>query len=231
MDALEQSALATLQSRAQAWRARLTPVRLIAGVIGVLAVAWAVWWLVRPGPPPVELSLPRVGEAPAAAVPTTLPPSTTAPAIVVQVAGAVQRPGVYRLPGGSRVIDLIDAAGGPTAEGVPDALGLAGPLADGQRVVVPTAGQVPPTSLVLAGVPSDLGGGAGGAPATPAGPLDLNQATAAQLEELPGIGPATAQAIVRHREANGPFRSVDALIEVRGIGPGKLEAIRDLVRV
>ncbi len=228
-------ALETLQSRAREWRAVVTPVRVVTAVTVAAVAAWALWWLVRPGPPPVELSLPRVGEpATGPATPTTppAPPAATEPtAFVVPVDGAVQRPGVYRLPGGARVIDLVEAAGGPTADGLPEVLGLAGLLVDGQRVVVPTADQVAPTSWVpVSGAADATAGGQPPGSAT-AGPLDLNQATAAQLETLPGIGPATAQAIVRHREANGPFRSVDALIEVRGIGPAKLEAIRDLVRV
>ena len=135
------------------------------------------------------------------------------------------RPGVYRLDDGARVADLVAEAGGPTPEAHLDAVALASKLVDGQRVYVPRVGEVVP-----AAVGSDPA--AVGPPApSPASPLDLNTATAEQLDQLPSVGPATAAAIVAHRDRNGPFRSVEALLEVRGIGPVRLDELRPLVRV
>lgn len=238
-------------------RAGLTPGRVVGGGAALVVLVAAGWWLLRPSPPPVALGLPRIGASsvpspPGAAAPVggvapgltgatgatgTEPVTTVASPVVVQVAGAVAAPGVYRLPAGARVADLLDAAGGPSPDAAPHALALAQPLTDGQRVVVPLASEVVPTTFVPpvpAGVvpPAAQGGGPGsGAGAAAAGPLDLNTATAEQLDTLPGIGPATAAAIVGHRDRTGPFTSVDGLLEVRGIGPAKLEAIRPLVIV
>ena len=194
--------------------ARPGPGQVAAAVVAVLAAAAALYVWLRPAPPPPELSLPMAAAA------DTLATTNPAAEVYAHAAGAVVRPGVYRLPGGARVTDLIDAAGGLTPEAAPDLLNLAAEVVDGQQVYVPLVGEAPPAS-------------AGGAAASgaPAGPLDLNAATAAQLEELPGIGPATAQAILDHRERSGPFRSVEELLEVRGIGEAKLAALRELVRV
>jgi competence protein ComEA len=142
--------------------------------------------------------------------------------IVVHVAGAVAEPGVYELPAGSRVGGAIDSAGGPSRRADPAALNLAAPLSDGERVYVPKVGEAVPVTAVQ-NAPTGS--------AARAGPIDLNRASAEQLDTLPGIGPATAAAIVDHREQNGPFARVDDLEAVRGIGPAKLEAIRDLVAV
>jgi competence protein ComEA len=123
------------------------------------------------------------------------------------------------------VDDAITAAGGALPEADLDAVNLAAPVIDGSRIYVPRVGEVVPA--VVAG-----GGGAGSGPGgSAAGPVDLNTATAEQLDALPGIGPATARAIVTHRQANGPFRSVEDLLDVKGIGPAKLEQFRSLVTV
>ncbi|MCU0261549.1 MAG: helix-hairpin-helix domain-containing protein, partial [Ilumatobacteraceae bacterium] len=112
------------------------------------------------------------------------------------VAGAVAAPGVHRLPAGARVVDAVTAAGGPLPDAVLDAVNLAAPLVDGQRLYVPRAGD-DPVVLAAPGVP----GVDPAAPPGPAGPVDLNRATVAELESLPGVGPATAAAIVEHRES------------------------------
>jgi competence protein ComEA len=196
-----------------------TAVTVVLGVVGG-------WWLLRAPDPSTEAGLP-VATAPSSTTtsPTT-PSSTTSTTptgrVVVHVAGAVARPGVYELASGDRVHAALDAAGGSLPEAATDALNLAAPLADGERVYVPVVGEsVPP--------PPDPAPAGASSPPAPAGPVDLNRATAAELDLLPGIGPATAQAIVDHRQANGPFASVDDLEAVRGIGPAKLEAIRPLV--
>ena len=154
-------------------------------------------------------------------------------AVFVHVAGAVSSPGVVELPSGSRVVDAVRAAGGLRPDADPDRVNLAAELVDGQRIVIPALGQEVPAEVVptgsspAGGGPSSSGGGTGGA----SGPVDLNTATAEQLDSLPGVGPATAAAILSHREQHGPFRSVEDLIEVRGIGEAKLDGLRDLVTV
>jgi competence protein ComEA len=153
--------------------------------------------------------------------------ATTTPAdVVVQAAGAVRQPGVYHLPAGSRVVDLIGAAGGAGEDADLQALSLAAVLTDGQRVRVPRAGEQLPASELGGGSP----GGTGGSGA-PLGPVDLNAAGIDELDRLPGVGPTTAQAIVAHRDEHGPFGSVDDLLAVRGIGEARLEALRELVTV
>jgi competence protein ComEA len=126
---------------------------------------------------------------------------------------------VYRLGDAARVADALDAAGGAAAEADLDALNLAAKLSDGERVYVPRKGEV------------GIGPGQSLGASPPAGPLDLNTATADQLDDLPGVGPATAGAIISYRTEHGRFRSVEQLLEVRGIGEAKLASIRSKVRV
>lgn len=214
------------------WRQRLdgladatgsTPARLAGGAGLVLVAVLVGLWLTRPPAPPPEVDLPF-----ATTVATTAPTTSTSPApteLVVHVAGAVARPGVLRLEVGARVIDAVDAAGGLTSEADGTRLNLAAPVVDGERVYVPATGEPMPAAI------GPSGGGGGGATGEAAGPLDLNAADVEALDGLPGIGPATAQAIVDHREQIGRFTSVDQLLDVRGIGPAKLEELRPLVRV
>jgi competence protein ComEA len=138
--------------------------------------------------------------------------------LVVHVAGAVARPGLYRLPDGSRVDDAIAEAGGAKPKAALDLVNLAAPVADGQQVLVPLRGTEP----------AGLGAAPPGAGAPP-GKVHLNSATLEQLDELPGIGPVMAQQILDYRAANGAFRSVDELDAVPGIGPARLEQLRPLV--
>src|SRR5215208_12311 len=140
-------------------------------------------------------------------------------ALFVHVAGAVRHPGVYRLRAGARVSDAVRRAGGARRRADLGAVNLAAELQDGRQVLVPL--RVP-------------GGGAAtavGAVTVPGVPLDLNTATVEQLDELDGIGPATAQQIVEYREAHGGFGSVEELDQVPGIGETRLAALRDKVRV
>ena len=138
--------------------------------------------------------------------------------LYVDVVGAVRRPGLYRLPQGSRVASAVARAGGATAAAQLELVNLAAPLADGEQVVVPQRG----AAAVAAG-------GAGAAGPTPAGPVHLNTATLEQLDALPGIGAVTAQKILNYRREHGAFGSVDELDAVPGIGPARLEQLRDLV--
>jgi competence protein ComEA len=134
--------------------------------------------------------------------------------LVVDVAGAVRRPGLYHLAAGTRIADAVAAAGGATTKADVTLVNLAAPLADGEQVLVPARGAA--------------GSAAGGAPSATA-PLDLNTASAEQLDALPGVGPATAQKIIDYRQAHGPFRSIDELEAVPGIGPSKLAQLKGLV--
>lgn len=151
--------------------------------------------------------------------PTATPSPTPTPGpLRVYVCGAVEFPAVYALPPGSLVEDAVAAAGGPTADADLDRINLAQELVDQQQITVPRRGEVTgPT-------PSPQ------TPATPqAGPVNLNTATAAQLEALPQIGPATAQDIVDFRETYGPFEAIEEILEIPGIGPSTFEQIRDLI--
>jgi competence protein ComEA len=139
------------------------------------------------------------------------------PGLVVDVAGAVRRPGVYRLARGSRIADAIARAGGTTRSADTLAVNLAAPLADGEQVLMPSRAG----SAAAAGAAVD-------ASAHPP-PVDLNTATAEQLDALPGIGPVTAQKIVEYRQAHGPFTSLDALDAIPGIGPARIANLRGLV--
>lgn len=136
--------------------------------------------------------------------------------LVVHVAGQVARPGVYRLPAGSRVTDALAAAGDALPAGAPDALNLAAPVHDGERVYVPTAEEA------AAGVAEGAASG---------GMVRLNQATAAALEGVPGIGPALAERIVQFRQQNGPFGRVEDLARVPGIGDKTVERLKPYLQV
>lgn len=197
-----------------------------AAAVGLVVVA--VVLLRGPAPPPPELALPVAGaQGDPAVATTTTTTSTSVPAaeVVVHAAGSVARPGVYRLAGGARVSDLLDAAGGPAPGADLDRLNLAAPLVDGEQVFVP----LPDQQLPVVG-PSGSATSADPVAATP-GPVDLNRATLDELDELPGVGPSTAQAILDERDRRGGFTAVDELLDVRGIGDAKLAALRDLVRV
>lgn len=142
--------------------------------------------------------------------------------LAVYVVGAVRRPGVYRLSEGTRIEDALARAGGATPKADLAAVNLAAPLVDGEQVVVPSR-----QAAGTAAVPAPPGGGAGAAAST--GPVQLSVATVEQLDQLPGIGPVTAQKIVDYRSEHGSFQSVDDLDEVPGIGPARVEQLRGLV--
>lgn len=161
---------------------------------------------------------------PAVGAPPSLTTTSTTSVVVVHVAGAVARPGLYRLAAGSRVADAIDLAGGPRPRADLDRLNLAARLVDAQRVAVSRRGEP-----ALPG-PTE-GGPAGAEGAEPAGPVDLNSAGMAELETLPGVGPATARKILEERSRRGGFRSVQDLLRVPGIGERRFAELRDRVRV
>ena len=186
-------------------RRRLVAIGLLLVVAVLLLVRHAAGGAARPAVKPLR---PARRTAPAAI-----------PQLVVDVVGAVRRPGLYRLRQGTRIADAVSLAGGATAKAELELVNLAAPLADGEQVVVPTRG--PGGGAVAASPPA--------AGASPAAPLDLNTATAEQLDGLPGIGPATAAKIVAFRQAHGAFHSVDELDAVPGIGPARIAQLKGLV--
>jgi len=171
-------------------------------------------------PPP-----PTASPAP---LPTSPPPPTPGP-LRVYVSGAVVNPAVYELSPGSILDDAIRAAGGFAPDADTVAVNLAQPATDGMQIYVPALGEAaapPPISAPAATVPGVRMGGV-----TTAGLIDINQATQVDLELLPGIGPSTAANIIAYREANGPFATIEAIMDVPGIGEGKFGAIEDLITV
>lgn len=196
-------------------------------MLGCVAAGIAIVWALQ-SPPPSAADPPPIPDLHAPDVPVVtlagasgdVTPSSgqeTGP-VLVHVAGAVVDPGVHELSAGDRVVTALAAAGGPLDDAHLDALNLAAPVADGQWIYVPVVGVDPPPPPT------------GGAPTLEVDvePVDVNRAPPTELERLPGIGPALAAAIVADREQHGPFGSVDELIRVRGIGPAKLDALRDL---
>lgn len=190
----------------------------LVGLVALLAVTLggAGLWYVRSLPRPLEVAAAPSGGT--ASAPASASPSPEV-VVLVDVAGWVRRPGVYEFTEGARVIDAIDAAGGARSGAVLEALNLAAPLTDGTQILVPREGQE--------GVaPAPVTGGA-----VAGGLVNVNSAIATELEELPGIGEVIAQRIIDYRTENGPFATVDELIDVSGIGDAILESIRELVTV
>ncbi len=170
--------------------------------------------------------LPAGTTTPAAPLPPPPAPGTGATGtssarVVVDVVGAVRRPGLYRLESGSRIADAVARAGGATGKADLAQVNLAAPIADGEQVVVPKRG--------LAAAAPAPGNTSAGATGSPAAPVQLSTATLEQLDSLPGIGPVTAQKILDYRTKHGAFGSVDELDAVPGIGPARLDQLRDLV--
>lgn len=221
---------ATLQGRVRLGVGQLAVLALlVAGALGVTA-----WWVVRADGG--ETTLPPVSATPSALVPTSTPPpaTSTAPAgaagavvasptgtVVVDVTGKVRRPGIVTLPLGSRVVDALEAAGGARPGVRLGTLNLARVLTDGEQVVVGVA------------APAGVAASAAGEPATGAGAttpmVNINSATQTELEELPGVGPVTAQSILAFRSEHGAFTAIDELLEVSGIGDATLAKIAPYV--
>jgi competence protein ComEA len=204
----ESTAPADWQQRIEALGGRRSEASIAAGVVVVLVFGALGLW--TRGRPPVIAP-------PARAAPS---PVTSSPAVslMVHVAGAVKHPGVVEMPVGARVGDAIDAAGGALLGADLDLLNLAALLTDGAQVLVPRRGQ---RATVVAPAPG----------MTQSALIDLNLAEQSLLETVPGIGPVKAAAIVQYRTESGPFASLDELLEVAGIGPATLEAIRPYLSV
>ncbi|SOD74733.1 competence protein ComEA [Jatrophihabitans sp. GAS493] len=225
-------------------RARVDPGRRSAAAVGVVALVVAViciWWVSNDRPQSLAVSTRTVSAAASTAVSSAtamtsnLPASLSSPPIptgssapmpsapsnlVVDVAGRVRHQGVYRLPPGSRVNDAIKAAGGALPGVDLSGLNLASLVADGQQIAVgvPGAGSAPPVASTAAS-------------ASGAGLVDLNTASAEQLDTLPGVGPVLAKNIVEWRTAHGRFDTIDQLREVTGIGPAKFATLKGAVTV
>jgi competence protein ComEA len=187
---------------------------LIAGLVALVLVGAVLAWA-RNRPVAIELPDPS---------PT---PTLIAPAVdlFVHVVGAVRKPGVYKLPEGSRVAAAVVAAGGFGPRADQQAINLARTISDGEQIVVPRKGEPPPATAPAGSEGSGAGSGARD------GKININTADQAALESLPGIGPTLASRIIDHRTANGPFRSVEDLLEVSGIGKKTLENLRPHITV
>ncbi|MEY5152031.1 MAG: ComEA family DNA-binding protein [Actinobacteria bacterium] len=223
------------------------PARAFATAGSVVVVCVGAWWLLRAPAPPLENSLPLVSIASASdssssSVVGAIPSTTLVGVreVVVHVAGAVNTPGVYRLKPTARVIDAVNAAGGVTASADTAAVNLALPLLDAEQVYIPIRSSQRPHTTVA--VQRKI-------PATPSSPsstnaaaivgatestaksalININTATALELEALPSVGPSTAKAIVAFRTKNGPFGKAEDLLKVPGIGDGKLSAMKPFV--
>ena len=223
------------------------PARAFATAGSVAVVCVGAWWLLRAPAPPLENSIPLVSIASASdssssSVVGAIPSTTLVGVreVVVHVAGAVNAPGVYRLKPTARVIDAVNAAGGVTASADTAAVNLALPLLDAEQVYIPTRSSKKPHTTVA--VQRKL-------PTTPSAPsstvaaaivgatessvksalVNINTATALELEALPSVGPSTAKAIVSFRLKNGPFGKAEDLLKVPGIGDGKLAAMKPFV--
>ena len=208
--------------------------------VGILVAGWAV---LRARPVAVAVTPPVASAAPAG-VPTKDPvgpgtsagPSPSVAGVVVHVLGAVRKPGLVTLPSGSRVQDAVAAAGGLTAKADPGELNLAQAVTDGQQIVVGTKNK--PAGEVRNGTAGGSSGGAGagaGSGGSGAGgrgqPVDLNTASQAELEELPGVGPVMAGKILAWRTENGRFSRVEELQEIDGVGPKTYAKLAPLCRV
>ena len=218
------------QRLAEAWR-RLregdSPAPAFVAVAVLALVAGLLWYRagLRQGEDLVPDVVPAAAAAASASDTSVTTGPGTKPAALVHVAGAVATPGLYHLPADARVADAITAAGGPAPAAEVDRLNLAAKVADGQRIAVPRRGE-PETAPVETG-----GAGPSGSGGEPAGPVDLNSATAAQLETLPGVGPATAARIIDQRTRQGGFKAVRDLLRVPGIGERRFAELKDRVRV
>ena len=207
--------------------------RAVTSAFAVLVVGVGAWWVVRVPPVPIESTISftstSVVRNQGASPDVTLAISLN---IVVHVAGEVKNPGVYTLPSGARMIDAVTAAGGATARADLEVINLATPLIDSSQIYVPAKGVA--THPTFARPQPGINGvvsSSNSASANASGLVNINRASVTELDSLPGVGPSTAQAIVEYRVAHGPFGSPEDLLNVKGIGPAKFEAMRKLVGV
>ena len=223
------------------WVSFIGVTRLVIGLVTTSVASASIWLLVRPSAPLVESVAPHASGVGIVAPLSTLPTPLT---VRIHVAGAVVRPGVYTVSSSARVVDAVKAAGGATSRADLERINLAQTIIDTEQVFVPfrssrttkitVAPRLRPSRTTVP-VPMPTVPGAFpiiGVPSTTSTPLvNLNSATSSQLDTLPGVGPSTAKAIISYRNRKGPFGKVEDLLNVPGIGPSKVAALRDQVTV
>lgn len=221
-----------LLGRLRQWVAFIGPQRIVAGCCMAVLLAGIAWFVLKPSPVPIDAYVPRVTTVSATSTPMS-------PAIItVHVAGAVNSPGVYRLPSSARVVDAVTSAGGALRSADLESINLAQTITDTEQIYIPikkvsrprvtTAPRLRPqrTSPTTTSRTSD-----GSAGSQPTRLINLNTATTSELDSLTGVGPSTAKAIIAYRTKKGSFSKVEDLLNVPGIGPAKLAALRDQVTV
>ena len=222
-----------LLQRLRQWVAFIGLRRLLTGVFTAVVLAGIAWFIMKPTPVPIDAFVPQVTSM---ATPTSVVVSPSQ--VKVHVAGAVASPGVYQLSSSARVVDAITAAGGALRTADLESINLAQTLTDTEQVYVPVKKVSRPRVTVAPRLrpqrtsPTTLPAGNGGAATTPSTKLvNLNTANAVELDSLTGVGPSTAKAIIAYRTKKGSFSKVEDLLNVPGIGPAKLAALRDEVTV
>ena len=237
MDALNAN---VIKQHLRHWVAFVGVRRLVVGITTGLVFSFLAWLLVRPSAPLVESVVPiasGVGtQVSSPSVPTPL-------TVKVHVAGAVVRPGVYELSSAARVVDAVKAAGGASSRADLERINLAQTLVDTEQVFIPsrvssspkvtTSPRLKPARTTVAPSPGAVATAPNASlpPGTTSTRVNINSATSDQLDALPGVGPATAKAIISHRTRKGPFSKVEDLLNVPAIGPAKVAALRDFVTV
>jgi len=207
--------------------------RLIGSVLSLFAVVLAGWWLLRVPPPPPEDSIPIASTA------TTLSFAVSSPQkielvieLTVHIAGAVKTPGIYQLRVGARINDGVVAAGGATAQADLDSVNLAMLLSEGEQIYIPKRNEKPHIIVQPRFTNSNNSSSLNSSTNSESKiSININTATAIELEQLAGVGPSTAKAIIEFRQKNGGFKTVEDLLNVRGIGPAKLSEILPQARV
>lgn len=227
--------LADARRRLEHWIRFVGVRRVVVGTVLGFSVLMVCAWMFLPAPPAPESSIPLVSP-PSSMSGTTIPPAV----VRVHVAGAVKKPGVYRLRSTDRVVDAVTAAGGASASADLDAINLAQTILDTEQIYVPRRAThrvkkapaprlrpVRATSTTVSSADSQVP--QGNATPAPSSKVNINTATATQLDALPGVGPSTAKAIIAYRQSKGPFTKVEDLLNVPGIGPSKLDAMRGMI--
>ncbi len=228
-----------IKKRISYWIAFVGIARLFFGVLLSAIAAISMWLLVRPSAPLVESVAPHASGVGKVAPLSTLPTPLT---VRIHVAGAVVHPGVYSVSSSSRVVDAVTAAGGATSRADLERINLAQTIIDTEQVFVPfrtshttkvtVAPRLRPSrTTVPVNVPTIPGAIPSATTSATTSLINLNSATSDQLDTLPGVGPSTAKAIISYRSRKGPFGKVEDLLNVPGIGPAKVAALRDQVTV
>ena len=230
-----------LVKRARYWAAFVGVRRLVTGAVSVVVALLVLWLMMRPSDPPLESSMATASVA----SPTSHASLARTGQVTVHVMGAVRRPGVYQLSSTARVVDAVREAGGATSSADLERINLAQTLIDTEQIFVPSRQQPTSRITIAPRIRSNTSTVAPSIPgATPTttlpseesasnstGKVNINTATAAQLDTLPGVGPSTAKAIISYRTKSGAFKKISDLMNVPGIGQAKFDAMRDLVSV